>query len=109
MQVNAGGGEVRLTLTPEHLGTVNVDVRVSQDRVTATLTADTPQVRQWIAAHQDDLKNSLASAGLSLDELVVKDESGGGRQEPPADEQQHPARRQTPAHDDGDTQFEVIV
>jgi len=81
MQVTAGGGDMKLTLTPEHLGTVTIELRVEQQRVTATLGADTPAVRGWIAAHEQDLKAGLADLGLQLDELVVRDDDTREREE----------------------------
>ena len=108
LQAHAGGGDMKMTLTPEHLGEVTLEVQVRHDRVSATLTAETPEVRQWIAAHQDDLKNSLAGIGLSLDELVVKDEGGGGRQDAPGDKPQSQPRRQ-PAPEHDEPQFEVLA
>jgi len=107
LQAHAGGGDMKMTLTPEHLGEVTIEVQVRHDRVSATLTAGTPEVRQWIAAHQADLKNSLASVGLSLDDLVVKDEGGGGRQDARDDGRQPQSRRREPEQDE--TQFEVLV
>jgi flagellar hook-length control protein FliK len=107
-QVNAGGGELKLTLSPEHLGKVTIEVLVNHDRVSATMTAETPQVRQWIAAHQDDLKASLASLGLSLDDLTVKDEGGGGQNGREAEEQPQSGRRRR-GPEKTEAQFEVLV
>jgi flagellar hook-length control protein FliK len=109
LQATAGGGDMKMTLTPDHLGSITIEVQVRHDRVSATLTAETPEVRQWIAAHQADLKNSLASVGLSLEDLVVKDEGGGGRQDARDDEQQPPSGRRPRAPDQDEAQFEVLV
>ena len=109
-QVNAGGGEMKMTLSPEHLGSVTIDVQVNRDHVSATLTAETPEVRQWITAHQDDLKNSLAAAGLSLDDLVVKDEGGGGHRQEQAEDSSPRQRRPHPHAPEGvEPRFEVLV
>ncbi|HEX7085467.1 MAG TPA: flagellar hook-length control protein FliK [Vicinamibacterales bacterium] len=74
MQVREGGGQVRLTLSPEHLGTVTVDLRVDGRQVTAVLGADTAAVRGWLTAHEQDLRTGLSELGLTLEELVVRDE-----------------------------------
>jgi flagellar hook-length control protein FliK len=108
LQVTAGGGDMRLTLTPEHLGTVSIEVRVEHDRVRATLTADTPAVRQWIATHQEDLRQRLDAAGLTLEDLVVNEDASQGRQEQPDDRQATPQKRRAP-QSDSERAFEVVV
>ena len=108
MQVTAGGGDMRLTLSPEHLGTVSIDVRVVHDRVTATLIADSPAVRQWISTHQDDLRQRLDAAGLTLDDLVVK-EDGRREEQEPQGERQTPQKRQTPRGAGTPPVFEVVA
>jgi len=74
MQVRDGGGQVRLTLSPEHLGTVTVDLRVDGRQVTAVLGAETAAVRGWLTAHEQDLRTGLSELGLTLEELVIRDE-----------------------------------
>ncbi len=74
MQVRDGGGQVRLTLSPEHLGTVTVDLRVTGSQVTAVLGAETAAVRGWLTAHEQDLRTGLSELGLTLEELVIRDE-----------------------------------
>jgi flagellar hook-length control protein FliK len=108
LQVTAGGGDMRLTLTPEHLGTVSIEVRVEHDRVKATLMADTPAVRQWIATHQDDLRQSLTAAGLTLDDLVVKEDGRQSQQEAQDDRPATPQKRRS-SRPDSEQLFEVVV
>jgi flagellar hook-length control protein FliK len=107
LQVKAGGGDMRLTLTPEHLGTVTIEVHVDRERVTATLTSDTAAVRQWMAVHHDELRQSLAAAGLTLDEFVVREDGERERH----DQQQQPRRQPRTRQFQSDEQpvFEVIV
>jgi flagellar hook-length control protein FliK len=108
LQVTAKGGDMRLTLNPEHLGTVSIEVRVEHDRVRATLTADTPAVRQWITAHQDDLRQSLTAAGLTLEDLVVRED--GQQKKPPAEDERDtpPRKRRNDAAGKDQRAFEVI-
>jgi flagellar hook-length control protein FliK len=105
VQIAAGGGDMTLTLNPEHLGTVTIEVKVDQQRVVATLTSDTPAVRGWMAAHEQDLKSGLADVGLSLDELVVREDDR--RQGDPREQAQPERRRKAKA--DEDATFEVLV
>ena len=104
MQVTAGGGDMTLTLTPEHLGTVTIELRVDRQRVSASLGADTAAVRGWIAAHEDDLKAGLADLGLELDQFVVRDEDARDRKEQ-SDGQPTPQRRKRGKSED--SVFEV--
>ncbi len=107
LQVTAGGGDMRLTLTPEHLGTVSIEIRVEHDRVRATLTADTPAVRQWIATHQEDLRQRLDAAGLTLDDLVVREDASQEKQSAER-EREAPPKRRAP-RSDSEPAFEVVV
>jgi len=94
LQVKGNVGEARITLAPEHLGEVVVEMRVEKDGVVATLRADTPAVRGWLATHQDDLRAGLADVGLRLDDLQVSErDSQRGRQQAPADQQPQTPRR----------------
>jgi flagellar hook-length control protein FliK len=104
MQVKAGGGDMTLTLTPEHLGTVTIELRVDQQKVSASLGADTAAVRGWIAAHEQDLKAGLADLGLQLEEFVVRDDDP--RQQREREQQQPQRRKQTRAEE---PVFEVLV
>jgi len=65
-------------------------------------------VRHWIATHQDDLRQSLSAAGLTLDDLVVKEDASRSQQER-QDEHPAPQKRRTP-RTEGDRQaFEVLA
>jgi len=99
LQVTAGGGDMKLTLTPAHLGTVTIELRVDQQRVAATLGADTPAVRGWIAAHEQDLKAGLADLGLHLDEFVVRDDDPREHREHDGGQQTRHRRRRVKSED----------
>jgi flagellar hook-length control protein FliK len=89
-----GVGEARLRLEPERLGSVTVSLRVERGIVTARVTADMPAVRDWIRAHEADLRDSLASQGLELDRIVVSaDPDERNRQSPPDSNSQPKAPR----------------
>jgi flagellar hook-length control protein FliK len=108
MQMNAGGGEMKLTLTPEHLGEVTIQVKVTERHVTATLASDTPEVRQWMTAHQDDLRRGLTGLGLTLDEVVVKDDGRREEQRQPTHDRPRRPRRNAESMD-SEKAFEVLV
>lgn len=104
LQWRDGAGTARVTLEPEYLGRLTVELRVSAGAVTATLHADSPEVRAWIESHDDLLRQGLSERGLSLDRLLVFEGTPSGdhargnaearrrwaRQEPP-----RPARTRT--------------
>jgi len=71
MQWAQGGGEATIELNPNFLGRVQVSVRVDHGVVSASVQSDTPVVREWVAAHHDELTQTLAQQGLRLDKLEV--------------------------------------
>ncbi len=71
MQWAQGGGEATIELNPNFLGRVQVSVRVDRGVVSASVQADTTVVREWVAAHRDDLTQTLAQQGLRLDKLEI--------------------------------------
>lgn len=99
-----GIGEARLRLEPEHLGSVTVSLRVERGVVTARMTADVPGVRDWIRTHEADLRNSLASQGLELDQIVVSADPDDRNRQPPPESNSQP---RTPRTSRGGPQFQV--
>ncbi len=66
---NGQSTQFDLRLDPPELGRVEVRIEVSRDhRVTATLTAESPQALVELARHARELQQSLQSAGLELAE-----------------------------------------
>lgn len=62
---------VKLQLYPEHLGKLEIRVAQQQGVLTATLTADTPQVKALLETQIAGLHRSLADLGLKLDRVEV--------------------------------------
>ncbi|MEZ5290636.1 MAG: flagellar hook-length control protein FliK [Vicinamibacterales bacterium] len=71
MQWAGSLGEARVTLKPEFLGQVTASITVERGTVTATLHADTPEVRRWMEANAGTLRDALVEHGLRLDRLEV--------------------------------------
>ncbi|MGE0813521.1 MAG: flagellar hook-length control protein FliK [Vicinamibacterales bacterium] len=71
MQWAGSLGEARVTLKPEFLGQVTASITVDRGTVTATLHADTPEVRRWMEANAGSLRDALVEHGLRLDRLEV--------------------------------------
>ena len=103
-----GTTEARVQLRPEHLGALNITLKVEQNQVTATIQADVAAVRSWIQSHEASLRQALSEQGLHLAKLVVhedgqhasKDEQNGERS------RRQPRRR---SWRDEEATFEVLV
>jgi flagellar hook-length control protein FliK len=83
-------------LKPEHLGSVQVSLKIENGAITATVQADVASVRQWLESQQDTLRTGLAEQGLRLERFVVERpvvDSEGDRQASPEDAQQREHRR----------------
>jgi flagellar hook-length control protein FliK len=106
VQVRQGGGEAHIRLNPEELGELSVLVKVDGTGVSATLRAESPLVRSWIEAHQQELKAALKEQGLSLDDLVIDADGRSGQQ---ADAQAQQQRHATPRRPAAGLQFEALI
>jgi flagellar hook-length control protein FliK len=75
LQVRDGIGEARLTLRPDHMGEVTVQLKIDKDRVSATLVVERSDVRAQIEAQGATLRAGLESQGLKLEEFVVREDA----------------------------------
>ena len=111
LQWSAGGGTASVTLQPDYLGELRIDIRVDHGAVTAVLDASNASVRQWLEGHEPLLRQGLSEQGLTLARLVIKDEppqSSTSRDAPQEQPRQQPQRRQAPATPT-DATFEVVM
>ena len=67
----SGATRVRLNLNPPQLGSLDVDLLVSRDRVKVVLTAETGEARNILQLNSDQLKSSLQVHGLNVDKFDV--------------------------------------
>jgi flagellar hook-length control protein FliK len=100
-----GVGEAKVRLTPEHLGEVTVSLRVERGQVTAHVQADTATAREWIQAHEVDLRQGLEGQGLQLARLVVT--ADGHRQRQDGGKPQPQPRRAPSRGGESQARFEV--
>jgi flagellar hook-length control protein FliK len=63
---------IRLNLSPESLGTIQVDLSVQNQQVKADIVASSAQVKELLEKHQDLLRNGLADNGLRVDQFTVR-------------------------------------
>ena len=64
--------KVNVILQPENLGKVGVELVSRPNGVSARILADTQQVKELLDKNIDTLKNSLASQGVNVNNIVVK-------------------------------------
>jgi flagellar hook-length control protein FliK len=92
VQFRDGIGEAVVRLKPEHLGAVQVSLKIENGAITATVQADVASVRHWLESQQETLRTSLAEQGLRLERFVV--EADGQRRAARDDAQPRERRRQ---------------
>jgi flagellar hook-length control protein FliK len=91
VQFRDGIGEAVVKLKPEHLGSVQISLKIEHGAIKATVQAEMPAVRQWLESQQDMLRTGLAEQGLRLERFVV--EPDGERQTARDDAQPREERR----------------
>jgi len=65
--ISKGGGRVKMTLNPPMLGSLDMDIRVRNNKVEVVFIADTPEIQQSLQANTDLLKAALNQQGLKID------------------------------------------
>lgn len=74
--VRDGGGEIRLTLKPESLGSVRIRLSIEDGKVEGRIVVDTMEARQAFEAGIDSLTRALQADGLKTGSMQVS-VSGG--------------------------------
>lgn len=69
--VKNGGGEVKVQMTPEGMGTVQLKLDLKDGKVNVQMTADNHETKKILEDSLKDLKNSLSSHKLSVDHVKV--------------------------------------
>jgi hypothetical protein len=93
LQWRQGVGEARLRLEPEHLGEINVALRVQDGVVTAVVRAEQPAVQAWIEARQQELRSAMTEQGLTLERFDVSVSPDGRRRSQPDTRDARPSRQ----------------
>ncbi|MFC5401939.1 flagellar hook-length control protein FliK [Cohnella soli] len=72
-QLTQGNGtsEAKLSLTPEHLGQVDIRIVMHNGQVTAQFVAESAMAKDMLENQMSQLKASLSSQGLSVERLEV--------------------------------------
>ncbi len=66
-----GTTEARLTLTPEHLGQVDIRIVMQNGQLTAQFMTDNAMAREMLENQMSQLRSSLGAQGLQVDRLEV--------------------------------------
>lgn len=69
--VKKGGGEVKVQMTPEGLGQVQLKVELQDGKVNVHVQAESPEVKKTIESSLAELKTSLAAHKLSMEHIKV--------------------------------------
>jgi len=87
------GGAMTMRLEPESLGSLRIQMHVSQGRVAVQFHAETAQARGLLTQHLETLRTAMESHGLRLENVQIHSlhrggASGGGGQESASQQQQ---------------------
>ncbi len=66
-----GGGEVKVEMTPEGMGSIQMKLRVLDGKVQLQMNTETKEAKKMIESSMNDLKQSLAAHQLSMDLVKV--------------------------------------
>ncbi|WP_413582655.1 flagellar hook-length control protein FliK [Bdellovibrio sp. HCB288] len=69
--IKKGGGEVKVQMSPEGMGTIHLKVMLQDGKVNLQMQADSPEAKKSIESSLVDLKNSLAAHKLSVENVKV--------------------------------------
>ncbi len=69
--IKNGGGEVKVEMTPEGMGTIHLKVMLQDGKVNMQMSADTQEAKKTIESSLAELKTSLAAHKLSMENVKV--------------------------------------
>ncbi len=69
--IKNGGGEVKVEMTPEGMGSIQMKLQVIDGKVQIQMNTETKEAKQLIEASMHDLKQALSAHQLSMDLVKV--------------------------------------
>lgn len=69
--IKRGGGEMKVQMTPEGMGTIHLKVMLQDGKVNLQMSADTQEAKKTIESSLAELKTSLAAHKLSMENVKV--------------------------------------
>lgn len=91
VMVRDGGGEMKVTMTPEGLGEVAMKVSVEQGKVQISMVTESDEAKKLIERQLGELKSSLTQHHLQIADIKVDTAQSMGRQ---LEQQYQDAQRQ---------------
>ncbi|MCC6278008.1 MAG: flagellar hook-length control protein FliK [Oligoflexia bacterium] len=71
LMAQKGGGEMKMTLKPDHLGEIQLHVAVDGNQVEVKMATQNSHTKQLIESHASELRHGLASQNFSMEKLDV--------------------------------------
>lgn len=65
------GGYFRIKLEPEELGKIDVELKLDHNKMVARMKVDTPLARQVVESHLPQLRETLHSHGIKVENIIV--------------------------------------
>lgn len=109
-RLSVDGGQLRIRLHPEHLGSVQLQMTIQGRDVSARIIAESDAARAVLTEHLPELRQRLLDSGLQVQNLEIQKETGSATSEQsPQDQQEragqggdenrnrHPQTRENPA------------
>ncbi len=69
--IKKGGGEVKVEMTPEGMGTIHLKVMMQDGKVNLHMNADSAEAKKTIESSLAELKTSLAAQKLSVENVKI--------------------------------------
>jgi flagellar hook-length control protein FliK len=91
IMVHDGGGEMKVTMSPDGLGEVAMRVSVNEGKVQVQMVTESDEAKRMIERHVGELKGSLTQNNLHIDSIKVDTATNLGKQ---LEQQYHDAQRQ---------------
>lgn len=76
--MNTKGGTMKIRLTPEHLGEVNIQLMTKDGHVSVKIEAEHEQTQHMLKEGLDGLKSAIEARGATVDSLTVDSKERSG-------------------------------
>lgn len=81
-QIGRDGGQIRLRLSPDQLGSLQLDLRLESGVMRGRMVAESEAAGQVLREHLPELRANLASQGIRLDQIEIEVDPSGGLDTP---------------------------
>ncbi len=80
VMIRDGGGEMKVTLTPEGMGEIAMRVQVENGKVSVHMITENPEAKKLLEQSMSELQSGLTQSNLQVDTIKVDTASNLGRQ-----------------------------